>query len=106
MLYTPGAAELCRRCPSFFGGDEDKPSTAESTLVSGSVMLAGRLCVIWWWLGDDVNSYAGICVSHDRSRPSGGAHQWQMSTTGRCSHLSEIATNLERRRSSWIRGNG
>lgn len=33
MLYTPAALELALRWPLCSGGDEDKPDTAESTLV-------------------------------------------------------------------------
>lgn len=47
MLYTPAALELALRCPIFFSsvGDEDKPETAESTLVRSDVsadMVEGR----------------------------------------------------------------
>ena len=39
MLYTPAALELALLCPLFssFGGDDDKPETAESTLVRSAV---------------------------------------------------------------------
>lgn len=33
MLYTPAALELALRWPLCSGGDDDKPDTAESTLV-------------------------------------------------------------------------
>ena len=36
MLYTPAALELALRCPFVsFGGEDDKPAMAESTLVRG-----------------------------------------------------------------------
>ena len=35
MLYTPAALELALRCPLVSGGDDDRPDTAESTLVNG-----------------------------------------------------------------------
>lgn len=39
MLYTPAALELALRWPIFFSsvGDDDKPETAESTLVRSDV---------------------------------------------------------------------
>ena len=38
MLYTPAALELALRWPFFSSvGDEDKPETAESTLVRSDV---------------------------------------------------------------------
>ena len=39
MLYTPAALELALRWPliSFWGGEDDKPDTAESTLVRADV---------------------------------------------------------------------
>lgn len=38
MLYTPAALELALRCPFFSSvGDDDKPETAESTLVRSAV---------------------------------------------------------------------
>lgn len=38
MLYTPAALELALRWPFFSsGGDDDKPETAESTLVRSAV---------------------------------------------------------------------
>jgi hypothetical protein len=45
MLYTPAALELALRCPlaASLGGDDERPCTAESTLVSGSDMLSGLL---------------------------------------------------------------
>ena len=38
MLHTPVALELALRCPftSFSGGEDDKPETAESTLLRDS----------------------------------------------------------------------
>jgi len=47
MFMTPLALELCRLClvPSF-GGEDERPWTAESTLASGSDMLV--VCV---WCG-------------------------------------------------------
>lgn len=45
MLYTPATVELVRRCVlSFVGGEEARPSTAESILESGSVMLIEWCC--------------------------------------------------------------
>jgi hypothetical protein len=40
MFITPAALELALLWPFSFGGDDDRPWTAESTLESGSVMLA------------------------------------------------------------------
>ena len=39
ILYTPAALELALRCPliSLLGGEDDKPDTAESTLVRADV---------------------------------------------------------------------
>jgi len=39
MFITPLALELARLCLVSFGGDEERPWTAESTLVSGSDMV-------------------------------------------------------------------
>lgn len=44
MFITPAALELALRCPFSLGGDDDRPSTAESTFVRGSVML--EVCVL------------------------------------------------------------
>ena len=49
MLYTPVALELARRCPFLSaGGEEERPETAESTLVrcstvSADMIAGGRL---------------------------------------------------------------
>ncbi len=47
MFITPLALELARLClvPSF-GGEEERPWTAESTLVSGSDMLMDGVLVL------------------------------------------------------------
>lgn len=37
MLYTPVALELARRCFLSAGGEDERPDTAESTLVSSDV---------------------------------------------------------------------
>lgn len=40
MLYTPAALELALLCPFFSSiGDDDKPETAESTLVRSAVSV-------------------------------------------------------------------
>ena len=46
MFMTPLALELALLCLDSFGGEEERPWTAESTLVSGSVMLMVWLCVV------------------------------------------------------------
>lgn len=43
MFMAPGTLELCLLWPFSLGGDDDKPWTAESTLVSGSDMVE-RTC--------------------------------------------------------------
>lgn len=48
MLYTPVALELALRCPltaSFSGGEDDKPETAESTLLRGAV--SADMVAVW-----------------------------------------------------------
>ena len=40
MLKTPVALELVLLCLISFGGDDERPSMAESTLVSGDVVSA------------------------------------------------------------------
>lgn len=45
MFMTPAALELCLLWPFSLGGDDDKPWTAESTLVSGSDMFVNLVCV-------------------------------------------------------------
>lgn len=42
MLHTPVALELALRCPLVIslGGEDDKPETAESTLVRGAEVSA------------------------------------------------------------------
>lgn len=46
MLYTPAALELALRWPltPSLGGDDDKPETAESTLVRSTVS-ADMMCI-------------------------------------------------------------
>lgn len=53
MFITPAAAaELCLRVLCSLGGDVERPSTAESTLVSGSVMMAIVVwCFVIWMIG-------------------------------------------------------
>lgn len=45
MLYTPGTLELVLRCPLYSVGDEDRPDTAESTLVSVSTGSTAAMVV-------------------------------------------------------------
>lgn len=40
MLNIPVALELVRLCLISFGGDDERPSMAESTLVNGDVVSA------------------------------------------------------------------
>jgi hypothetical protein len=46
MFITPLALELARLCLVSFGGEDERPWTAESTLVRGSDMMA----VVVSWL--------------------------------------------------------
>lgn len=46
MFITPFALEDARLCLVSFGGDDERPWTAESTLVSGSVMMMVRGSVV------------------------------------------------------------
>lgn len=48
MFMTPGALELMRGF--FFSGVAWRPSTAESTLVSGSDMIGIGVCEVLWGL--------------------------------------------------------
>lgn len=47
ILYTPAALELALRCPLTAplssGGEDDKPDTAESTLLRGTIVSADML---------------------------------------------------------------
>lgn len=49
MLYTPGTWELALRFAFSLGGEPERPSTAESTLESGSVMV--MMWVLRCWMG-------------------------------------------------------
>lgn len=44
MVMTPAALELVLLWPFSFGGDDDRPWTAESTLVRGSDMVVAVRC--------------------------------------------------------------
>lgn len=43
MLNTPAAVELMRRWPFSFGGDDERPWTAESTLVRGTLSISAMM---------------------------------------------------------------
>jgi len=50
MLKTPVALELVLLCLNSFGGDDERPSMAESTLVSGDVVSADMIGMMLWLL--------------------------------------------------------